>query len=174
LLRFIFILYLGSVNLCKECGADHVVDYSKSDVVAEVLKLTNNEGVDVSVDTTNVPSSFLQSSSVVKKDGKWICVQTAWGDDHQAALAKCKEKGVDAQFSDYGRYWFLPQYQARTKQDVSHMLASCDKLFSSGVSVKIAKVIPFELEKIKEEVLAVGQTQRFGKVVIDISGKSAK
>jgi hypothetical protein len=50
------------------------------------------------------------------------------------------------------------------------MLASCDKLYASGVCVKISRVIPFELDRVKEEVLAVGEGKRFGKVVIEIAG----
>jgi dihydrodipicolinate reductase len=64
--RFTHSYVTESIQLCKESGADHIIDYTKSDVVAEVLKLTNNEGVDVVVDVTNSPQSYEQSVSVAK------------------------------------------------------------------------------------------------------------
>jgi NADPH:quinone reductase len=156
--------------LCKEIGADHVIDYSKSGVVAEVLKLTNNEGVDLVVDTTYVTSSFDQSASVVKKGGIWTCVGNSWADQHKTARAKCEERGAKAQLADFGRYWVLPEYIAQAPVHIPYMLAACDQLYASGVGVKVTKTIPFVLEKVQEEVLAVGTGKRSGKVVVEIAG----
>jgi hypothetical protein len=50
------------------------------------------------------------------------------------------------------------------------MLAACDKLYKDGVHVRVSKVIPFDLEKVQEEVKAVGESKRFGKVIIEIAG----
>jgi hypothetical protein len=50
------------------------------------------------------------------------------------------------------------------------MLEACNKLYKERVHVRVGKVIPFEEEIIREEVKAVGETKRFGKVVIQIAG----
>ncbi len=44
----------------KPLGVDHGIDYAKNDVVAEVMRLTDNKGVDVVVDPVGGPT--LQSS----------------------------------------------------------------------------------------------------------------
>jgi len=157
-----------SIKLSKDCGADHVIDYSKSDIVQEVLKLTHGKGVDVAVDTT-VQASFVQSASVVRQGGKWIYVGSSWKDQQQAALDKCKERGVTPLMGDFGKYW-TPAYKQQALVDVPHMLESLDKLYASGVHVRITKTIPFEIEKMREEVVAVGGTKRSGKVCVKIAG----
>lgn len=134
------------------------------------MKLTNNEGVDVAVDTTYSTSSFIQSANSVKKGGKWICVTTVWGEDHKKALGICESRGVAAQSGDYGRYWALPDVIPLAEKHTPHMLESCDKLYASGVHVKVTKVIPMELAPMKEEVLAVGESKRCGKVIVEIAG----
>jgi NADPH:quinone reductase-like Zn-dependent oxidoreductase len=131
--------------------------------VAEVLKLTNNEGVDVAFNATYVESSFVQSASVVKRGGKWLCVENNWGKQHEGALAKCQERGAIATNGDYGRYLFIPAFVTQAHKHFPHMLASCDKLYAEGVHVRATKVIPFgDLEKVQEEVLAVGNGKRSG------------
>lgn len=156
--------------MSKECGADHVINYSNTDVVAEVLELTNNEGVDAVVDATHAPSSFLQSASVVKRGGKWIVVDFQWRPQHEDVLGVCERRGVKPHFGDFARYWAVPHYISLAQQHITHMLRSCDKLYAEGVHVRVTKTIPFELEKVSEEVTAVGESRRSGKVVIRVAG----
>lgn len=160
-----------SIKICKESGADHVIDYSTSDVIEEVNKLTNKEGVDVAVDCTCVASSNEQSASIVKKGGIWISLGTKWEDKHQKVLSICKERDVTAANGDFGRYWYIPSYIAKAPIHIHRMLETCDKLYKEDIYVRITKVISFEkIEEIKEEVKAVGESKRSGKVVIEIGG----
>jgi len=164
-----------SIQLAKQCGADDVIDYSKSDdVVEEVLKLTNNrEGVDLAFDSTYAGSSFVQSARVVKKGGRWIRVGgPAWnagGVNDEEAREVCKERGVEATNGDLGRYW-LPDFSSRL-HEVAEMLEACDRLYASGVSVKVAKVVPFDIESVRQAEEASSQGKIFGKFVIKVGNK---
>lgn len=55
--------------MAKRMGADHVVDFSKTDPVAEILRLTNGRGVDVSVEALGLQSTFEASLRVLRPGG---------------------------------------------------------------------------------------------------------
>ena len=58
--------------LLRQLQADVVVDYSRQDVVEEVLKVTGGRGVDLVYEATYVESSMKQSAAVVAQGGDWI------------------------------------------------------------------------------------------------------
>jgi len=161
-----------SLNLCKQLGADLVVDYSKSNVVEEVMKFTNNEGVDLVLDATYSSSSFAQSASVVKKGGRWFRIGNTWNQaaNDEEARAICEKRGVDAQNGDLRRYW-VPPYMERM-HEMTHSLVMSDKLYASGhLKVHISQVVPYTLEAVRKGVLESGTGKHFAKVVIDFSKK---
>jgi len=51
---------------------DHIIDYSKQDVVQQVLAVTAGRGADIVYDPTYSQSSFKQSASVVASGGRWL------------------------------------------------------------------------------------------------------
>ena len=93
-----------------------------------------------------------------------------WEDKHQEALQKCKEREVAARHGDYGRYWYIPEFVKLAPSHIQFMLTTCDKLYKEGVSVKVGKTIPLQLEEVKEEVKAVAEGKRYGKVIVEIAG----
>jgi alcohol dehydrogenase len=46
------------VDIAQRMGADHVVDFSKHDVVAEILRLTDGRGVDVAIEALGRQETF--------------------------------------------------------------------------------------------------------------------
>ena len=62
----------AALDLLKSLGVDHIIDYSKQDVVAEVLKATGGKGADLVYDPTYEDSSFAQSAACVASGGVWI------------------------------------------------------------------------------------------------------
>jgi len=57
------------LQLAKEYGADVVLDYSKMDVVAEIKRLTNGEGVDSSMDAVGMQKPFENCIKVTRPGG---------------------------------------------------------------------------------------------------------
>ncbi len=159
-----------SIELSKACGADHVIDYSKVDVVSEVLKLTNGEGVDVAIDSTYVSASFIQSAKVVKKGGRWIRVgPQQWNSEasDEEAREVCKQRGVEAASGDMGRY-YDPKYAAEHPNGIADILAACDILYKQGVGAKVTKVVPFDLEAVRSAESEMEHQRVFGKVVVKL------
>lgn len=55
--------------VCREFGADHAINYRRSDFKDEVKRLTQDQGVDVILDMVGAP--YLQKNlSVLRKDGR--------------------------------------------------------------------------------------------------------
>jgi NADPH:quinone reductase-like Zn-dependent oxidoreductase len=155
------------LQLCLHCGADIVINYSQKDVVEEVLRLTDNKGVDLALDTTYNARSFVQAAKVVKTGGKWYRVgntlnQIASADE---AVAICKEKNVECQAGDLRRYWVEPE--KKNVGEMTRALEKADELYNSGVRVSISKTIPFTFEAVAQAVEESGTGKHVGKVAIE-------
>ncbi|MBA4011422.1 MAG: alcohol dehydrogenase [Phenylobacterium sp.] len=57
------------VAMAKTMGADHVVDFSATDPVAEILRLTNGRGVDVAIEALGTPGTFEACLAVLRPGG---------------------------------------------------------------------------------------------------------
>jgi NADPH:quinone reductase-like Zn-dependent oxidoreductase len=58
--------------LAGDAGADHVFDYRKDDVAAEIARLTDGKGVDLVFDATYSEASFVATSGMVRRGGQWV------------------------------------------------------------------------------------------------------
>ena len=94
-----------AIALLKQLGVDHVIDYSKQDVVAEVLAITGGKGASLVWDSTYKDSSYAQSSACVASGGQWIILGVP---GHRPDDAKhrrtVEERGAQAAFNDFGRW----------------------------------------------------------------------
>jgi len=155
------------IKLCEECGADNVINYSKVDVVEEVLRLTGGQGVDIALDTTYNSRSFVQAAKVVRKGGNWYRVGNSLNQivSSDEAVAICKEKGVQYEAGDLRRYWSEPYKKDVAK--MAHALEQADELYKIGaVKARVMKIVPFTLEGVANAVEESGQGKIFGKVVV--------
>lgn len=57
------------LNMAKEAGADFVINTSHTDLKEEVMKITDNEGVDISIDAACVGITLLQAVSCTGPGG---------------------------------------------------------------------------------------------------------
>ncbi len=64
----------SSIDLLRQMGVEHIIDYSKEDVVKAVLHLTGGKGADFVYDTTCIPASCVQSASCVAAGGVFVKV----------------------------------------------------------------------------------------------------
>jgi threonine 3-dehydrogenase len=58
-------------DLAREMGADHVFDPTDVDLTAEVMQLTNGDGVDVVLEMSGHPKAIEQGFRCIKKDGRY-------------------------------------------------------------------------------------------------------
>lgn len=57
------------LQLAQRLGADQVIDFSKCDVVEEILRLTDGRGVDVAIEALGSQSTFASSLRVLRAGG---------------------------------------------------------------------------------------------------------
>lgn len=57
------------LDMAKRMGADHVVDFGKTDPVAEIMKLTGGRGVDVSIEALGQQATFEAALRVLRPGG---------------------------------------------------------------------------------------------------------
>ena len=55
--------------MASRLGADHVVDYRRTDPVAEILRLTGGRGVDVAIEALGTPATFESCLRVLRPGG---------------------------------------------------------------------------------------------------------
>ena len=140
-----------SLDLLRKMGVDHVIDYSQQDVVKEVLKLTNGQGVDFVYDSTYQASSYRQSAQVVKSGGQWIRLGP-WSHtpDSEAEVTELvKGRGAELVIGDLGRYNFDPAYQARKGELAQSMVDAVTWYESGKVRPVITATVPFEAKALQ-------------------------
>jgi alcohol dehydrogenase len=57
------------MEMAKKMGADHVVDFSKTDPVDEIMRLTDGRGVDVSIEALGTQQTFESCLRILKPGG---------------------------------------------------------------------------------------------------------
>jgi NADPH:quinone reductase-like Zn-dependent oxidoreductase len=61
-----------SIALARQSGADHVFDYKRDDIAAEIAKLTSDRGVALVFDATYSEVGFVETAKTVRRGGSWI------------------------------------------------------------------------------------------------------
>src|SRR5262249_39235574 len=82
-----------SIALARQSGAQHVFDYKRDDIAAEIAKLTGGRGVDVVFDATYSEQGFVQTAQTVRRGGSWVVL--GLGPGKAAGLAGAR-RPVDA------------------------------------------------------------------------------
>lgn len=59
----------GRLDMSKRLGADHVIDYTKTDPVEEIMRLTDGKGVDVAIEALGTQRTFESCLRVLKPAG---------------------------------------------------------------------------------------------------------
>ena len=138
-----------SADLLRHLGVDHVIDYSKQDVVKEVLRITGGLGVDLVYDPSYKASSFTQSAATVAKGGVWMKLG-GFNDEDAEARRVAEERGGKAVFGDFGRYWFQPEFQPQLWR-MREALDKAEVWYSEGkVKAHVGAVIPAEAKALQQ------------------------
>ncbi|KAI0354627.1 NAD-P-binding protein [Trametes cingulata] len=148
-------------------GADHVIVYTKENVVDRVLELTNGEGVHVVYDGVG-KDTFLDNFKLTRRKGTIVSVGNASGAVEPIAPLKLVEKNLALLRPTMTNYIYTPE-EARYYGE---------KLFgyiSSGVlKINIHKQYPFTTEGAREAQrdLTTKAGSTIGKLVYTIGGGS--
>jgi len=106
----------ASLELLQKLKIDKVIDYSKQDVVREIMGITGNKGADLVYDSTYAQSSYNQSTAVIASGGVYIRLGTEmqlnrYGVKDMRAVVE--GRGAKMLIGDLGRYTMDPQYKSQ-------------------------------------------------------------
>jgi len=156
-----------SLQILKDLGVDHVLNYSKQNVVEEVLKLTDNKGVDHAFDATYVETSFEQSAKVVKENGNVVVLGSfnKPAESVQKILSEKKAKWIPCDLGQYSRPTLSSEVE---RVHVQQGLDSARRFFEEGrLKPVITKTWKFaEIETALAELQAGKSTN--GKAIVEI------
>ncbi|VVC05520.1 NAD-dependent alcohol dehydrogenase [uncultured archaeon] len=142
----------NKTTLAKKLGADFVIDRSTKDVTSEVLRLTNQVGVDAVIDHVGA-KSWPVSLEVLKVKGRMVSCGTTTGDE---ALVNIR------------------LFYSKEAQIIGAYLGSKSQLVSLHKFMKLKKIRPvidsvFDLKDVKDAHQKMEQSNQFGKILLQIS-----
>lgn len=138
--------------LAKKLGADFVIDRSTKDVTLEVLRLTNQVGVDVVIDHVGA-KTWPVSLEVLKVKGRMISCGTTTGGE---AIVNIRS------------------FYSKEAQIIGAYLGSKSQLVSLHKFMKLKKIRPvidsvFDLKDAKDAHQKMEESNQFGKILLQVS-----
>jgi NADPH:quinone reductase-like Zn-dependent oxidoreductase len=103
-----------SIALARQSGANHVFNYKRDDIAAEIAKLTNGRGVDLVFDATYSEQGFVETAKTVRRGGRWIVLGVGPGkttrlvETHSHVDAILAERGARHVNVNLLRYFYEP------------------------------------------------------------------
>jgi len=157
-----------SIQYLKQLQLDLVIDYSKQDVAAEILKVTDGKGVDLVYDSTYSKQSMDQSASVVAKGGRWLRLgnRDTNGDE---AKQIAQQRGAEATYGDLGRYFFVPDAQSKAPILVEALVQAAAWYKEGKVKPHIGATVPLESSAMTKAFSDISQGKSIaGKIVVKV------
>jgi NADPH:quinone reductase len=150
----------GTDEKCRrglELGADHAINYSTHDFLAEVMAKTNGRGVDVALDMIG-GETFRKTQQALAEGGRLVSVGRAGGEGPEVdeALAKAKNQTVTTS-------WLV--FTIKPREELS---ADLSRIMAAIVAKKLNPVIDrvFPLSEAAEAHRYIGGRNQFGKVLL--------
>jgi len=150
----------GSDEKCRrglELGADHAINYSTGDFLAEVMAKTNGRGVDVALDMIG-GETFAKTQQALAEGGRLVSVGRAGGSAAEVdqALAERKHQTVT-------RGWLV--FTIKPREQLSADLAKImDTIAARKLNALVDRVFPLSEAAAAHRYIA-GRNQ-FGKVLL--------
>ena len=148
--------------LAVERGADHAINYNEADLRAEILKLTDGNGVDVVYDPVGGGLATAAMRSMAWA-GRFLVIGFASGDIPQFPANYLLVKNI----AIVGVYWGA--YRTREPETLRTGLKELGKWWQAGrLKPHISQVFP--LAHVPKAMALLEGRQATGRVVIDIDG----
>jgi NADPH:quinone reductase-like Zn-dependent oxidoreductase len=142
----------NKIKFAKKLGADFVIDRSTQDIISQVLKITNQVGVDVVIDHVRA-KTWPVSLEVLKVKGRMIACGTTTGGEATVNIRA---------------------FYSKEAQIIGAYLGSKSQLISLYKFMKLKKIKPaiddiFELKDAKIAHQKMEQSNQFGKILLHVS-----
>lgn len=147
--------------ICRQCGADHVINYRDSDFVSEVKKLTGSKGADVIFDPVG-GDVFDKSTRCIAFGGRILVIGFASGRIPEIRVNRVLLKNISIVGLNWGNY----QFHAPARVRETH-----DRLCQMYVDGQIAPVVyrEFDADALPDALAAIEKRASHGKVLLRLS-----
>ena len=146
------------LDVCRRCGADHVIDYTETDIVDAVKALTDGRGADVIYDPIG-GDLFDQVKRCVNWEGRIVIIGFASGRIPSIECNRLLLKNMSVVGLAWGQY--LDRDPAKGEACQMHLY---DMLADGRIDPVIYRVLPFS--DVKEGLRLIESRELYGKVVI--------
>jgi NADPH:quinone reductase len=138
-------------------GADHAINYTSGDFLAEIMAKTNGRGVDVALDMIG-GETFKKTQQALAEGGRLVSVGRAGGDAPEVdeAMAKAKNQTITTS-------WLV--FTIKPREELS---AELGRIMDAIVAKKLNPVVDrvFPLSQAAEAHRYIGGRNQFGKVLL--------
>jgi len=162
----------ASLDLLKRLRVDHIIDYSRQEVSAEIMKLTQGKGVDLVYDSTYNDASYDESTAVIASGGLYIRLGTpeqltAYGLADKTAAVKAR--GAELVIADAGRYSRDPVYQPQAPKLFEGLHQAVTWYKEGTVRPVVTQTVSFNAASLQTAFDEfVKGTNNVGKVVVQV------
>lgn len=152
----------AKLEVCRRCGADHVIDYGSEDFVAAVKKLTGGKGADVVFDPVG-SDVFDASLKCLAWEGRLVVIGFAGGRIPEVKANRILLKNIAIVGLNWGGYQFQDPARHRSK-----ILAAHEALLRLHAEGRIDPVVSgdFSLRELPDALAAIESRRSTGKVVL--------
>ncbi|SOE97053.1 NADPH:quinone reductase [Burkholderia sp. D7] len=167
----------ASRDLAQASGAGWVFNYRVDDVAAEIMALTEGEGVDLVYDTTYSETSFVETAQMVRRGGTWIVLGVGPGKTTRTAETHSPVEGIlaarSASFINVNilRYFSEParlnEAAMSFLRNGMHLAAACAA--EGKVVPHVDKTIKGNAVEISDQLAIMAKgTGNLGKIAVDL------
>jgi NADPH2:quinone reductase len=146
------------LDICSQCGADHLINYKDEGFIKPVKALTDGRGADVIFDPVG-GSVFNDSTRCIAFGGRLVVIGFASGTIPELAVNRLLVKNFDA----IGLYW--GNYQFQQPQLILDAQEELYKMYAAG-SIKPIIYEEYDFDRLPDALDALHQRQSHGKVIL--------
>ncbi len=147
------------LDVCRDQGADHVVNYREEDIVERVRDLTDGRGADVIIDPVG-GDAFDQIKRCINWEGRIVIIGFTSGRIPQIECNRILLKNMSVMGLAWGQY--LGRDPAKGEACQNHLY---DLLARGAIEPLIFRSLPFE--DVKQGMHLIENREIYGKVVME-------
>jgi NADPH2:quinone reductase len=146
------------LDICRQCGADHVINYEKDDIVQSVKDLTDGKGADVIYDPVG-GDVFDKSSKCINWNGRIVIVGFTSGRIAEIKTNRILLKNMSVTGLFWGAYRIHQPHLIREAQEVLY------GYYAAG-DLKPVIYNNYPLKELPDALDAISTRASYGKVVL--------
>lgn len=150
------------LDICKQCGADHVINYKEADFVSEVKSLTNHNGANVIYDPVG-GDVFSKSTKCIAFGGRLVTIGFASGKIPDISVNRILVKNIDI----IGLYW--GNYQFQQPELIKSTQESLYEWYQEG-KIKPILYKEFAFDDLPVALASLAERKSYGKVILQGPG----